>query len=206
MGSRSRSKAIEVAAWFVATPEVTFRPHPDAHFPGDAAVTTGRTISTPLPRCELARLAEEQFGDWIKAVVDVSRGIMAVGGDLHADDEAALLAEGSSLRDLWGINLFPEEEGRDWIELDSMINIRPRDDNRSRGVDDPRPPRTPAGTATAARRSCGRAKSSAACFSTPTCRAARQRDCAGTSSASATRRGCCTTGGCPGRGDLHRGL
>lgn len=101
-------------------------------------MTTGRTISTPLPRCELARLAEEQFGDWIKAVVDVSRGIMAVGGDLHADDEAALLADGSSLRDLWGINLYPEEEGRDWIELDSMINIRPRDDNRSRGVDDPR--------------------------------------------------------------------
>ena len=100
-------------------------------------MTAGRTISSPIPRSELTRLAEEQFGDWIKAVVDVSRGIMAVGGDLHADDEAILLADGSSQRDLWGINLYPEEEGRDWIEFDSMINIRPRDGNRSRGVDDP---------------------------------------------------------------------
>lgn len=68
----------------------------------------------------------------------MSRGIMAVGGDLHADDDAVLLADGSSQRDLWGINLYPEDEGRDWIEFDSMINIRPGDDNRSRGVDDPR--------------------------------------------------------------------
>ena len=101
-------------------------------------MTAGRKVSTPIPRSQLARLAEEQFGDWIKAVVDVSRGIMAVGGDLHADDEAVLLADGSSQRDLWGINLYPDEEGRDWIEFDSMINIRPRDGNRSRGVDDPR--------------------------------------------------------------------
>ena len=83
-------------------------------------------------------MAEKQFGDWIKAVVDVSRGVMAVGGDLHADDEALLLASGSRQRDLWGINLYPDEEGRDWIEFDSMINIRPRDGNRSRGVDDER--------------------------------------------------------------------
>ena len=97
----------------------------------------GQTVSTPIPRSELARLAEEQFGEWIKAVVDVSRGVMAVGGDLHADDEATLLGEGSSQRDLWGINLYPLEAGRDWIEFDSLINIRPGDGNRSRGVDDP---------------------------------------------------------------------
>lgn len=101
-------------------------------------MTTGRTISIPISRSQLARLAEEQFGDWIKAVVDVSREIMVVGGDLHADDEAVLLADGSSKRDLWGINLYPEEEGRDWIEFDSMINIHPRNGNRSRGVDDQR--------------------------------------------------------------------
>lgn len=99
-------------------------------------MTAGRTISTPTPRSELTLLAEEQFGDWIKAVVDVSRGVMAVGGDLHADDEAVLLAQGSAQRDLWGINLHPAEEGRDWIEFDSLINIRPRNGNRSRSVDD----------------------------------------------------------------------
>lgn len=106
--------------------------------PGDDVLRTGRLVSEPVSRSHLARLAEEQFGDWIKAVVDVSRGVMAVGGDLHADDEALLLADGSRQRDLWGINLRPGEEGRGWIEFDSMINIRPRDGNRSRGVDDER--------------------------------------------------------------------
>jgi len=99
-------------------------------------LSTGRIVSTRISRADLSRWAEEQFGDWIKAVVDVSRGIIAVGGDLHADDEALLLADGSRLQNLWGINLYPEDAGPDWIEFDSMINIRPRDGNRSRGVDD----------------------------------------------------------------------
>ncbi|MYN65281.1 MAG: hypothetical protein F4X11_09675 [Acidobacteria bacterium] len=81
-------------------------------------------------------MAEDQFGDWIKAVVDVSRGTMAIGGDLHADDEATLLADGSRQADLWGINLYPGESGSDWIEFDSLINLRPSQGNRSRDVDD----------------------------------------------------------------------
>lgn len=100
-------------------------------------MTTGRVISAPVSRDDLARWAEDQFGDWIKAVVDVSREIIAAGGELHADDEALLLAHGSRQEDLWGINLHPHDETEDWIEFDSMINIRPRDGNRSRGVDDP---------------------------------------------------------------------
>ncbi len=95
-------------------------------------MSTGRIVSTQIARADLLKWGEEQFGDWIKAVVDMSRGIMAVGGDLHADDEALLLADGSRLQNLWGINLYPEDAGPDWIEFDSMINIRPRDGNRSR--------------------------------------------------------------------------
>ena len=98
-------------------------------------MSTGRIVSTRISRADLSRWAEEQFGDWIKAVVDVSRGIIAVGGDLHADDEALLLADGSRQQDLWGINIYPDDDDPDWIEFDSMINIRPRDGNRSRGVD-----------------------------------------------------------------------
>ncbi len=105
---------------------------------GVEAMTTGRVFRERISRGELARMAEEQFGDWIKAVVDVSREVMAIGGDLHADDEAALLADGSRQRDLWGINLYPGESGDDWIEFDSMINLRPSEGNRSRGVDDER--------------------------------------------------------------------
>ena len=61
---------------------------------------------------------------------------MALGGELHSDEEAALLDDGSSQENLWGINLYPEERGEDWIEFDSMINVRPSQGNRSRGVED----------------------------------------------------------------------
>jgi len=56
---------------------------------------------------------------------------------MHADQEAELLADGSAQQDLWGINLSPELAGDDWLEFDSLINLRPSFGNRSRGVDDP---------------------------------------------------------------------
>ena len=84
----------------------------------------------------LADLAADGFGDMIKAVVDVKRSIMVIGAELHADEEAALLDDGSRQPDLWGINLYPDETGDGWIEFDSMINVRPAQGNRSRGVDD----------------------------------------------------------------------
>ena len=101
-------------------------------------MTAGRIVSQPISRADLAKVAEAQFGDWIKAVVDVSSGLMAIGGDLHADDEALLLEHGSRQQDVWGINLYLEEDGPEWIEFDSLINIRPGQGNRSRGVDDDR--------------------------------------------------------------------
>lgn len=87
-------------------------------------------------RARLASLAEAQFGDMVKAVVDVRRCVMAVGGELHSDEEAALIEDGSSQTDLWGINLYPAEQGDAWIEFDSMINVRPSQGNRSRSVED----------------------------------------------------------------------
>lgn len=83
-------------------------------------------------------LAEGGFGDLVKCVVDIELGIMAIGGDMHADEEAALLDLGSRQDNLWGINLYPLEHGGPaWVEYDSMINLRPRLGNRSRSVDDP---------------------------------------------------------------------
>lgn len=95
-----------------------------------------RIIRSQVSRAELRELAHARFGDMVKAVVDVTRGIMAAGGELHSDEEALLLDDGSSQRDLWGINLYPDETGPDWIEFDSMINVRPSQGNRSRSVDD----------------------------------------------------------------------
>ena len=61
---------------------------------------------------------------------------MAVDADLHSDEEALLIEQGSTQGDLWGINLYPDLSTDEWIEFDSMINIRPSQGNRSRGVDD----------------------------------------------------------------------
>jgi hypothetical protein len=86
----------------------------------------------------LEELAELMFGGLVKAVVDVDRGIMAIGGELHSDEEALLISEGSDQASLWGINLYPDRFGTDeFLECDSMINIRPSQGNRSRLVDDP---------------------------------------------------------------------
>jgi hypothetical protein len=85
---------------------------------------------------ELRRLAAGRFGDLVKAVVDLERRIMIVDAELHADQEAELLAAGSRQQDLWGINLYPDLSGSDWLEFDSMLNLRPSFGNRSRGVDD----------------------------------------------------------------------
>ena len=82
-------------------------------------------------------MAEGRFGNLVKAVVDVERKIMAVDGELHADEEALLLENGSLQENLWGINIYPDLEGPERIEFDSVINIRPSQGNRSRGVDDP---------------------------------------------------------------------
>ena len=93
-------------------------------------------VSSPVSVDDLRRLAGEQFGDFVKAVVDVGRGVMAIGGELHADEEALLLEDGARQVDLWGINLYPGRPAADFIEFDSMINLRPSQGNRSRGVED----------------------------------------------------------------------
>jgi hypothetical protein len=95
-----------------------------------------RIVRQKLSRDELREMAQARFGDMVKAVVDVSRGIMALSGELHSDEEALLLEDGSRQADLWGINLYPSASDPDWIEFDSMINVRPSQNNRSRDVED----------------------------------------------------------------------
>ena len=95
-------------------------------------VTESQTISLD----EIRALAQGRFGDMINGVVDLKRGTLLLDADLHADQEASLLADGSKQVDLWGINLYPDVAGEDWLEFDSMINLRPSLGNRSRGVDD----------------------------------------------------------------------
>ncbi len=86
----------------------------------------------------LNQMAQKMFGNLVKAVVDVQKEIMAVDGELHADEEVLLMGKGSKRQDVWGINLYPELFGDEkFIEFDSMINLKPSQGNRSRNVDDP---------------------------------------------------------------------
>jgi len=96
-----------------------------------------RIISQPIQKSELEALLPGYFGDMIKAVVDVQKSIIGIDAELHADIEKELLQQGSEQADLWGINLYPEMDGEDFIEFDSLINIRPYQGNRSRDVQDP---------------------------------------------------------------------
>lgn len=92
-------------------------------------------VRTSVTKTDLNDMAKQQFGDMVKAVVDIEQGIMAIGGELHSDEEAALLEQGSRQKNLWGINIYPERPLSEWIEFDSMINVRPSGGNRSRYVE-----------------------------------------------------------------------
>ena len=84
---------------------------------------------------KLIKIGEEGFGDLVKGVVDIEKEIMAIGGELHADEEAILLSSGSKQENLWGINLYPQKKDEEFIEFDSVINLKPSQGNRSRGIE-----------------------------------------------------------------------
>ncbi len=81
-------------------------------------------------------LTSEIFNSFVKIVVDIRTGQLAVGGEMHADAEQLLLEHGSHQADLWGANFYPYESGKRRLEFTSFINIRPRDGNSSMGVED----------------------------------------------------------------------
>ena len=94
-------------------------------------------LNQPISRYELKSIAANTFGDMVKAVADVRQGLIAIDADLHADLERYLLENGSMQQDLWGFNLWVDEQGEDFIEFDSLINIRAWQGNPSRDVLDP---------------------------------------------------------------------
>ncbi len=96
-----------------------------------------KIIKSPIKKSELLEIANEKFGDIVKAVVDVEQEIMAVDGELHADEEVLLMEnEGSKRENTWGINIYPQKKSeKEWIEFDSLINLKPAFGNRSREVE-----------------------------------------------------------------------
>ena len=96
-----------------------------------------RILSTPLSEAERRTLAESNFGDMFKFVVDVVRGVVAVGGEFHADGEALLLDAGSRQADVWGANDYPDRVVGDRIEYAAMINVYPVRGNRRQEIESP---------------------------------------------------------------------
>jgi len=84
---------------------------------------------------------QEQMGEmlqtlktYVKLAVDLQKGILAGGGEMHADCEEVLLDEGSVQEDVWGADWDPFKQQ---VTYESLINIRPRQNNRSMEVQDP---------------------------------------------------------------------
>ncbi len=97
-----------------------------------------KIIERQVSKADLLDLElKSKYGSLVKAVVDVERAVMIAGMTMHSDGEETLLEQGSKQADLWGINLHLQESGDEWVEYDSVINLRPSQGNNSRGVDNP---------------------------------------------------------------------
>ena len=96
-----------------------------------------KILAAPITKADLLKSEIVFDGPMVKAVVDTDQRFLAIDANMHADLEQLLLENGSSQSNLWGINLYPADPDTDFIEFDSMINIRPRQGNRSRDVADP---------------------------------------------------------------------
>lgn len=94
-------------------------------------------LQKPISITELSSICEENFSDFVKCVADIHESKLAIDAELHSDLECLLLGDGSVQENLWGFNLYPEETGDDFIEYDSLINIRAWQGNPSREVVDP---------------------------------------------------------------------
>lgn len=96
-----------------------------------------KIVTDKITADEIRQMAAESYGEMVKAVADIENGIMAVGGEWHADAEALLLDHGSKQMDLWGFNIYPDRPVGQQIEFVSLINIRPRQNNKKMDIGDP---------------------------------------------------------------------
>ncbi len=88
-------------------------------------------ILTQKATPEELKQISEHFHGFIKVVVDLEQGILCAGADRHVDEEQELLINGSKQANLWGGG-FDIETGE--IDYNSMINLRPNQDNPSRDI------------------------------------------------------------------------
>jgi len=95
------------------------------------------TPTSKISKQDLALIAQNHFANMVKAIVDIKKEIILIDAKLHADEEAYLIQQGSKQENLWGINLYPDLEGNNFIEFDCPINLRPSQNNLTRNIDNP---------------------------------------------------------------------
>lgn len=95
-----------------------------------------QVLDTTITINELKIMVENSSRNFVKAVVDIDQDLVAIDAELHSVLRALLIEGGSDQENLWGINLYPDLTGDDFIEFKSMINLRPYQNNMSRSVDD----------------------------------------------------------------------
>lgn len=93
-------------------------------------------IREKITKEELMRIVKENFGVMVKVDVDVEREIVAIGGEWHSEGDELLAEDGSSRKDVWGVNFYPFNPPDSRVEYISLINIKPQFGNRSMEVED----------------------------------------------------------------------
>jgi len=95
-----------------------------------------KIIKEKIEVAELKEMSEKMFGNLVKAMDDIEKEIIAVDAPMHSDLlEFLIEKENSEPINLWGINIYLEKDGEDFIEFDSVMNIKPAFQNKSRSVE-----------------------------------------------------------------------
>lgn len=91
---------------------------------------------TSISLDELRMMSKNMYDGLVKVVADIRLKKVAIDAEMHVDEEQLLLEDGSKQEDLWSFNVYPDKYGTDeFIEYDSMINIRPSQNNNSRSIE-----------------------------------------------------------------------
>jgi hypothetical protein len=95
-----------------------------------------KIIKDNIQISELKEMASKMHGELVKVMVDIEKKIIALDAPMHSDLlELLIQEENSEPKNLWGINIHPDKTGEDFIEFDSMMNLKPGLGNRSRYVE-----------------------------------------------------------------------
>lgn len=90
-------------------------------------------LRSPATAGQLTEMLEE-LTEYVKLAVDIERGVVAGGGELHADCETVLLEDGSNQENVWGADWWPSKKQ---VLYESFINIRPGRNNPAMEILDP---------------------------------------------------------------------